>query len=67
VRKERAPKSQVCSSHGQERYLARDGWIFIAHTLKTSCWEILCTSRSDRSAIGSQDVKFVMATFKFEI
>jgi hypothetical protein len=67
MRKERAPKSQVCSSHDQERYLARDGWVFIAHTSKTSHWKILCTSRSDRSAIGSQNVKFVMATFKFEI
>jgi hypothetical protein len=39
VRKERAIKSQVCISNGQERYLAQDGWVFIAHTPKTSRWK----------------------------
>jgi hypothetical protein len=39
VWRERALKSQVCSSNGQERYLARDGWVFIAHTQKTSRWK----------------------------
>jgi hypothetical protein len=39
VRKERALKSQVCGSNGQECYLAQDGWVFIAHTQKNSHWE----------------------------
>jgi hypothetical protein len=36
LQKERALKSQVCSSNGQERYFTRDGCVFIAHTPKTS-------------------------------
>jgi hypothetical protein len=39
VRRERALKSQVCCWNEQERCLARDGRVFIAHTPKTSHWE----------------------------
>jgi predicted heme/steroid binding protein len=56
VLRERALKSQVCCSNGQERYLSRDGRVFIAHTSKSSRWEDSahfavrpsCNSRSDR-------------------
>jgi hypothetical protein len=37
-KRERALKSQVRYSNDQERYLARDGWVFIAHTPQTSRW-----------------------------
>jgi hypothetical protein len=39
VRRERALKSQVYCWNGQERCLAWDGRVFIAHTTKTSHWE----------------------------
>jgi hypothetical protein len=37
---ERALKSQVFYSNGQKRYLAWDGWVFIAHIPKTSRWKV---------------------------
>jgi hypothetical protein len=39
VRQERALKSQVCCSNGQERCLTQDGRVFIAQTPKTSSWK----------------------------
>jgi hypothetical protein len=62
VRKERALKSQVCCSNGQERCLAPIGGVFIAHTQKTSRCEDSVHSRLDRSVTHGQTNKEEMAS-----
>jgi hypothetical protein len=65
VRKERALKSLVCYWNGQGSHLAWDGWLFIAHTPKSSRWED-CVHLAVRSQYNSWSDRHNSNDYNFE-